>query len=78
MSVVIRRLGNKKFVFFIILKTKCDILHLVKLWQNSFVLLDGLYYIHDYTMSVKRKVGTEEDGIVPGNARNKSKKGKAV
>ena len=29
-------------------------------------------------MSVKRKVGTEEDGIVPGNARNKSKKGKAV
>ena len=42
------------------------------------MLLDGLYYIHDYTMSVKRKVGTEEDGIVPGNAKNKANKGKAV
>ena len=69
---------KQKIVFFIFLKTKCDIRHLVKLWQNSFVLLDGLYYIHDSTMSGKRKVGAEEDGIVPGNAKNKAKKGKAV
>ena len=42
------------------------------------MLLDGLYHIHDFTMSGKRKIGTEEDGIVPGNAKNKAKKGKAV
>ena len=39
------------------------------------MLLDGQYYIHDFTMSGKRKIGTEEDGIVSGNAKNKSKKG---
>ena len=29
-------------------------------------------------MSGKRKIGTEEDGIVPGNAKNKSKTGEVV